>query len=110
MFSTLIPCLDVKIYTKCLSAIIMLFIFDYKLKWLDADIEMAEKNTRESLTPKANTATAKRGMGLPFRPLSLAFDHVNYYINMPTVNSKHSSLITSNCYSLQHCFSPTYDV
>ncbi|WCJ19069.1 ABC transporter G family member 39 [Euphorbia peplus] len=26
---------------------------------------------------------AKRGMALPFQPLSLAFDHVNYYVDMP---------------------------
>ncbi|PNY06078.1 pleiotropic drug resistance protein 2-like, partial [Trifolium pratense] len=44
------------------------------------DIEMEERNTSER--PILN-ATTKRGMVLPFRPLSLAFDHVNYYINMP---------------------------
>ena len=72
----------------------------YKLKCLDADIDMAEKNTRESSIPKAGTATTKRGMVLPFKPLSLAFDHVNYYVNMPTVNSTHSSpnLTTFKCY------------
>jgi len=54
-------------------------------------IDMAEKNSRENSTPEEDTLTTKRGMVLPFRPLSLAFDHVNYYINMPTVNSTHSS-------------------
>ncbi|GAU23542.1 hypothetical protein TSUD_40200 [Trifolium subterraneum] len=44
------------------------------------NIEMAERNTSER--PILN-ATTKRGMVLPFRPLSLAFNHVNYYINMP---------------------------
>lgn len=29
------------------------------------------------------TATEKRGMVLPFKPLSLSFDHVNYYVDMP---------------------------
>jgi len=29
---------------------------------------------------------AKRGMVLPFQPLSLAFSHVNYYVDMPTVS------------------------
>lgn len=28
----------------------------------------------------------KRGMVLPFRPLSLAFNHVNYYVDMPAVS------------------------
>ncbi|KAH1191528.1 Pleiotropic drug resistance protein 2 [Glycine max] len=55
----------------------------------NADIDMAEKNTRESSIPKAGTATTKRGMVLPFKPLSLAFDHVNYYVNMPTEMEKH---------------------
>jgi hypothetical protein len=45
---------------------------------------MAERNTSER--PILN-ATTKRGMVLPFRPLSLAFNHVNYYINMPAVSS-----------------------
>lgn len=31
-------------------------------------------------------ATGKRGMVLPFQPLSLAFDHVNYYVDMPAVS------------------------
>lgn len=29
----------------------------------------------------------RKGMVLPFKPLSLAFDHVNYYVDMPTVSS-----------------------
>jgi hypothetical protein len=29
---------------------------------------------------------AKRGMVLPFQPLSLAFNHVNYYVDMPAVS------------------------
>ncbi|GER28926.1 pleiotropic drug resistance ABC transporterfamily protein [Striga asiatica] len=32
---------------------------------------------------RAETANAKKGMVLPFTPLSLAFDHVNYYVDMP---------------------------
>ncbi|XP_073127803.1 pleiotropic drug resistance protein 2-like isoform X2 [Henckelia pumila] len=34
-------------------------------------------------TNDAATATEKRGMVLPFKPLSLSFDHVNYYVDMP---------------------------
>lgn len=51
---------------------------------------MTERNTSESLTLKADTSTTKRGMVLPFRPLSLAFDRVSYYINMPAVSFAHS--------------------
>lgn len=32
------------------------------------------------------SARPKKGMVLPFQPLTLAFDHVNYYIDMPSVN------------------------
>ncbi|KAK9282777.1 hypothetical protein L1049_010998 [Liquidambar formosana] len=43
-------------------------------------IDTTVRNTPEnSLQP----APAKRGMVLPFQPLSLAFDHVNYYVDMP---------------------------
>ncbi|KAK7268421.1 hypothetical protein RIF29_21119 [Crotalaria pallida] len=48
------------------------------------DIDIAERNMPEaSSLPKADTATAKKGVMLPYRPLSLAFDHVNYYVDMP---------------------------
>lgn len=70
---------------------------------------MAERNTSESLILKEDTSTTKRGMVLPFRPLSLAFDRVNYYINMPAVSFAYSIfiLIVSLYYALQHCL---YDV
>ena len=29
----------------------------------------------------------KRGMVLPFQPLSLAFNNVNYYVDMPSVSN-----------------------
>lgn len=29
----------------------------------------------------------KKGMLLPFQPLSLVFDHINYYVDMPAVSS-----------------------
>ncbi|GMI90397.1 pleiotropic drug resistance 6, PLEIOTROPIC DRUG RESISTANCE 6, ATP-binding cassette G34 [Hibiscus trionum] len=45
---------------------------------------MAVKNNLDnSVTCAANQAPSKRGMVLPFQPLSLAFDHVNYYVDMP---------------------------
>ncbi|XP_020206411.1 pleiotropic drug resistance protein 2 isoform X1 [Cajanus cajan] len=55
----------------------------------NADIDMDNKRFRESSTPKVDTTTTKTGMVLPFKPLSLAFDHVNYYINMPIEMQKH---------------------
>lgn len=29
----------------------------------------------------------KKGMILPFKPLSLVFDRINYYVDMPAVSS-----------------------
>lgn len=34
---------------------------------------------------KAN-GSKRKGMVLPFKPLSLAFNHVNYYVDMPAVS------------------------
>ncbi|KAK4717282.1 hypothetical protein R3W88_015620 [Solanum pinnatisectum] len=34
-------------------------------------------------------AGKKRGMVLPFQPLALAFNHVNYYVDMPAVRNIH---------------------
>ncbi|XP_022764631.1 pleiotropic drug resistance protein 2-like isoform X2 [Durio zibethinus] len=46
--------------------------------------DMVVKNTPDnSIDSAADQASTKRGMVLPFQPLSLAFDHVNYYVDMP---------------------------
>nr|DAD28757.1 TPA_asm: hypothetical protein HUJ06_030225 [Nelumbo nucifera] len=42
-------------------------------------IDMVVRNTRESVADHA----PRRGMVLPFQPLSLAFNHVNYNVDMP---------------------------
>uniref|UniRef100_A0A7N2LHE1 ABC transporter domain-containing protein n=1 Tax=Quercus lobata TaxID=97700 RepID=A0A7N2LHE1_QUELO len=44
----------------------------------------AVKNTPDnSIHRAAENAPTRTGMVLPFQPLSLAFNHVNYYVNMP---------------------------
>ncbi|CAK9182084.1 unnamed protein product [Ilex paraguariensis] len=45
-------------------------------------IQMAVRNPEGSSTGAANNES-RRGMVLPFQPLSLAFNHVNYYVDMP---------------------------
>ncbi|KAK6156302.1 hypothetical protein DH2020_010550 [Rehmannia glutinosa] len=45
------------------------------------------KNKSEGSSHGQN-ATVRRGMVLPFTPLSLAFDHVNYYVDMPAEMKK----------------------
>ncbi|KAI3461317.1 hypothetical protein Pfo_017980 [Paulownia fortunei] len=47
--------------------------------------QMAVRNTRASAnsTVVAANTEPRRGMVLPFEPLSLSFNHVNYYVDMP---------------------------
>ncbi|KAM7463815.1 hypothetical protein LguiA_031936 [Lonicera macranthoides] len=47
-------------------------------------VDMAVRNAPGSSNSNvAQNTTVKKGMVLPFQPLSLAFDHVNYYVDMP---------------------------
>ncbi|CAL5426355.1 unnamed protein product [Camellia sinensis] len=47
-------------------------------------IDMAVRNPQGSTRSNVDGANqSKRGMVLPFAPLSLVFDHVNYYVDMP---------------------------
>ena len=45
---------------------------------------MATRNSAEIGGAVDNST--RRGMVLPFQPLSLAFNHVNYYVDMPDVS------------------------
>jgi hypothetical protein len=55
---------------------------------ITAGADMEVKNKTHSSIPKAaKDAKFKKGMVLPFQPLSLVFENVNYYIDMPNVNS-----------------------
>ncbi|CAA0829240.1 ABC transporter G family member 34 [Striga hermonthica] len=58
---------------------------DKKKKNLAASENLNNDRTEAS---QAETANAKKGMVLPFTPLSLAFDHVNYYVDMPAEMKK----------------------
>ncbi|KAL8551735.1 hypothetical protein ACS0TY_000705 [Phlomoides rotata] len=49
--------------------------------------EMHAWNKSEGSNSTAN-AIGKRGMVLPFTPLSIAFEHVNYYVDMPAEMKK----------------------
>lgn len=59
-----------------------------KVKSLIAGIDMAVRNAqgRTSSIVSAANNQSKTGMVLPFQPLSLAFNHVNYYVDMPAVS------------------------
>ena len=41
----------------------------------------------DSSLDAANGVAPKRGMILPFTPLAMSFDTVNYYVDMPPVRS-----------------------
>lgn len=45
---------------------------------------MAVRSFSETVGGSEHAPT--RGMVLPFEPLSLAFNHVNYYVDMPAVS------------------------
>ncbi|XP_073130365.1 pleiotropic drug resistance protein 2-like isoform X2 [Henckelia pumila] len=45
-------------------------------------LDMPTRNKSDG-NKSSEEAVEKRGMVLPFTPLSLAFDHVNYYVDMP---------------------------
>ena len=63
-------------------------------------IDMAMKNTPDnSIGSGAENAPTRRGMVLPFQPLSLAFNHVNYHVDMPAVSifSHFSLSLLENC-------------
>ncbi|KAL0437009.1 UNVERIFIED_CONTAM: Pleiotropic drug resistance protein 2 [Sesamum radiatum] len=48
-------------------------------------VQMGVRNSHASAnsTEVAASSEPRRGMVLPFQPLSLAFNHVNYYVDMP---------------------------
>ena len=54
--------------------------------------ESKKKNRVTEMTARNNNGIVessnepRRGMVLPFEPLSLTFNHVNYYVDMPAVS------------------------
>ncbi|KAI3962225.1 hypothetical protein MKX01_030775, partial [Papaver californicum] len=49
----------------------------------DENDDKKSKNIRLQEISSSNAIEPKRGMVLPFQPLSLSFNHVNYYVDMP---------------------------
>lgn len=50
--------------------------------WINTGTDMAVRNAGGD----TSSSQVARGMVLPFQPLSLAFNHVNYYVDMPAVS------------------------
>lgn len=59
-----------------------------------------------SIVSVANSQS-KKGMVLPFQPLSLAFNHINYYVDMPAVSCSLEGLIFSASFS--HIYLDAYE-
>ncbi|KAL4575281.1 hypothetical protein LXL04_022123 [Taraxacum kok-saghyz] len=49
----------------------------------DEEIEVPRSPIDQEMPERKENGSKKRGMVLPFKPLSLAFNHVNYYVDMP---------------------------
>lgn len=45
---------------------------------------MAVRNSSDTMN--SSNHEPERGMVLPFQPLSMAFNHINYYVDMPAVS------------------------
>lgn len=57
-------------------------------------VEMAARNTRNQKNVSfGGSPSMKKGMVLPFQPLSVAFNHINYYVDMPTVSQSNIQII-----------------
>ncbi|XP_004515482.1 pleiotropic drug resistance protein 2-like [Cicer arietinum] len=57
-------------------------------QWFEG-VDMESRNNMNQIIPKdAKNAKFKKGMVLPFQPLSLVFENVNYYIDMPNEMKK----------------------
>ncbi|OWM68977.1 hypothetical protein CDL15_Pgr025164 [Punica granatum] len=49
----------------------------------DDESDESNRQTRIKMQVMSSETQSRRGMVLPFKPLSLAFNHVNYYVDMP---------------------------
>ncbi|KAI3517159.1 hypothetical protein L1887_16368 [Cichorium endivia] len=49
----------------------------------DEEIQQPGSPTDQEMSGRKANGSKRKGMVLPFKPLSLAFNHVNYYVDMP---------------------------
>ena len=53
----------------------------------DDDDDEDDRKTKENSSSYGISSTHEKGLILPFKPLSLVFDHVYYYVDVPAVSS-----------------------
>ena len=56
-------------------------------------IDMAVRNASHGSDSIVRENAPKKGMVLPFQPLSLGFNHVNYYVDMPAVRHPEQPIV-----------------
>ncbi|KAI3734636.1 hypothetical protein L6452_14110 [Arctium lappa] len=77
----------------CVFSVIFTILFILALTYLNpfgdsktvipTEDEQKKSCPNQEMTGRKPNGAKKKGMVLPFQPLSLAFDHVNYYVDMP---------------------------
>lgn len=68
------------------------------MRIMTAGEEMSVRNKSEG--KNSVDVSTRRGMVLPFTPLSLAFNHVNYYVDMPAVSAFFSYYSNIRCITI----------
>lgn len=67
---------------------------DKQKKKNESHVEMEARNTRNEMNISlGGSPNRKKGMVLPFQPLSVAFNHINYYVDMPSVSQSDIKMI-----------------
>ena len=67
---------------------------------------MAVRNAQAGSSSAIGAANneSRKGMVLPFQPLPLAFNHVNYYVDMPAVSFSVLIYLQHPCDNIYLCF------
>lgn len=63
-----------------------------------------ELQSSSQIAGSSSNKEPKKGMVLPFQPLSMAFNHINYYVDMPAVSHQtdSSSIVLSIFFKIVH--------
>lgn len=66
------------------------------------EVAMRRMGSRGNASSKLESAIGiapKRGMVLPFQPLAMSFDSVNYFVDMPAVRTSSSLILIDFIYT-----------
>lgn len=85
-------CVIFIICCTCLIILVTVLIQIPALKDSKVIVPTDNEHNQEHPLKMTTQNSKKKGMVLPFKPLSLAFDHVNYYVDMPAVSPSSSNI------------------